>query len=383
MVLFFWLALHCFRGWRSNTPTAIGGKIGGLSKGDVWIKFHPLKLRNVFPSVKKTGQHGGVALIIPYVGNLSHIKLTPNFHTCSPTCWKSSNSLNHTHTHVHTRVVPHTNMRCWVGSGRGFPPSVWEGNRDITGQDQESPRACSAYLHPMQQNSLSTKAVLTLSSPFVITLTKLILTSSSHIWKTPELDVVLTQLPESMLWLQNQMRAVLKSSTVNLLNWNQSVENILILWTHSFILLHWSLNNTQAAAAAVVVKKWCLSGWETVETECFLLHLHETSYSSVWQADVPGLPWSTTGTLATQRQLDRCTRSMLFFGQFSHILALQKWHGTQTPHTGWNSTISHRFPCPPSKRHKIIIIGDADKTWLLTNSSKISRLPQSCGSLPL
>lgn len=101
-------------------------------------------------------------------------------------------------------------MRCCVGSGSGFPPSVWEGNRDITGQDQESPRACSAYLHPMQQNFLSTKAVLTLSSPFVITLTKLILTSSSHIWKTPELDVVLTQLPESMLWLQNQMRAVLK-----------------------------------------------------------------------------------------------------------------------------------------------------------------------------
>lgn len=69
-------------------------------KGDVWIQFHPLKLRNVFPSVKKTGQHGGVALIIPYVGNLSHIKLTPNFHTCGPMCWKSSNSLTHTHTYA-------------------------------------------------------------------------------------------------------------------------------------------------------------------------------------------------------------------------------------------------------------------------------------------
>lgn len=31
-------------------------------------------------------KRGGVAPIIPHVGNLSHINLTPNFHTCSSTC---------------------------------------------------------------------------------------------------------------------------------------------------------------------------------------------------------------------------------------------------------------------------------------------------------
>lgn len=192
--------------------------VGLLEKGGCLDSISSNEAEKCVSFYQKTGQWGGVALIIPYVGNLSHIKLTPNFHTCRPMCWKSSNSLKHTH----ACALPHTNMQGCVGSGHGFLPSVWEGNWDITGWDQESPWACSAYLHPMKQNSLWTKPMLTLSSPFVITLTKLILTSSSHIWKTPELDVVLTQLPGSMLWLQNQMRAVLNSSTVTYwtkINW--------------------------------------------------------------------------------------------------------------------------------------------------------------------
>lgn len=52
---------------------------------------------------KVGGGKGGVAPISPHVGNLSHINLTPNFHTCSSTCWKSSNSL----THTHPQLLPH------------------------------------------------------------------------------------------------------------------------------------------------------------------------------------------------------------------------------------------------------------------------------------
>lgn len=35
---------------------------------------------------KLGGGKGGVAVIRPHVGNLSHINLTPNFHTCSSPC---------------------------------------------------------------------------------------------------------------------------------------------------------------------------------------------------------------------------------------------------------------------------------------------------------
>ena len=73
------------------------------------------------------GGKGGVAPISPHVGNLSHINLTPNFHTCSSTCWKSSNSLTQSHTDTHTHFGE--------GPGHTFPP-VREKNEDITGEDQ-------------------------------------------------------------------------------------------------------------------------------------------------------------------------------------------------------------------------------------------------------
>lgn len=69
---------------------------------------------------KENEHRGGVALIIPHVGDLSHINLTPNFHTCSSTCWKSSNSLSHTHTkpHTYTHMVLSATWP-WVSFGAG------------------------------------------------------------------------------------------------------------------------------------------------------------------------------------------------------------------------------------------------------------------------
>lgn len=78
------------------------------------------------PLRKKKREKGGVAPISPHVGNLSHINLTPNFHTCSSTCWKSSNSLTHTHPHlprIHTLL---SGTWPWVSLGAG---GEWEHHR--------------------------------------------------------------------------------------------------------------------------------------------------------------------------------------------------------------------------------------------------------------
>lgn len=74
-------------------------------------QIHPSCGRNVFFSEQREekgkekkvgGGKGGVAPISPHVGNSSHINLTPNFHTCSSVCWKSTNSLSHTPSHALT-----------------------------------------------------------------------------------------------------------------------------------------------------------------------------------------------------------------------------------------------------------------------------------------
>ncbi len=100
---------------------------------NIYTPSNPLKLwgkKMCFPPIERRegkrvgGGKGGVAPISPHVGNLSHINLAPNFHTCSSTCWKSSNSLTHTHTHTsHT----YTHMQLsgtwpWVSLGAGGEP---------------------------------------------------------------------------------------------------------------------------------------------------------------------------------------------------------------------------------------------------------------------
>lgn len=86
------------------------------------------------------GGKGGVAVIRPHVGNLSHINLTPNFHTCSSPC-ESSNSLTH--------APPHTNTHSYTAGwdlAVGFPSAGGDRGHH---RDQQSHRAYLAYLHPM------------------------------------------------------------------------------------------------------------------------------------------------------------------------------------------------------------------------------------------
>lgn len=148
---------------------------------------------------KKVGRgKGGVAPISPHVGNLSHINLTPNFHTYSSMWNESCNSLIYscTCTHKHTHALKKKSLWIFLCSRRGPTASQPRINQAVR-------RAWHICTPCSNAPCLPPKHVLALTSTFVITLTKLISTSSSRTRKTMELDF--SYLPESSTYLEIQM----------------------------------------------------------------------------------------------------------------------------------------------------------------------------------
>lgn len=235
----------------------------------------------------------------------------------------------------------------------------------------------------MLQNLLWTKPMLTLSSPFVITLPKLILTSSSHIWKAPELDVVSKQLPETMLWLQNQMRAVLDSSTLRY--WTLHTRSINRKYppaSHPFIIFVVAIIKRHTQSAAAVIKAFVsdqLGNWRN------------RTFGSNFSLTLQGTP--LYGTLLSQaftytqqkswQHNDRSTRLItFFFNSTTFWLHRNDRFLLVTWYTRSSSRVKHSFSDRSLKRDEIMGITNEDKALLQQNITS-PRLPQSCGSLTL
>lgn len=149
------------------------GRLGNASDN----RIKPIALlqtpcwRNVLPPLKRDR----VALIVPHVGHLSHINLTPNFHTCV------SNSREVQR--IPTRTLTRKRTRGAESVGFG------DGGHHRPGQDQWSRWACSAYLHPMLQYNVFLPSGPHLSSPS--------LNSSRPPTRTSEKQKRRTHLPKS------------------------------------------------------------------------------------------------------------------------------------------------------------------------------------------